>query len=263
MLKYNLKYSLTEAALLFKTSNETIKKWCYHFSEYLGKAANPPRGTSREFNLDDIRVFGHIVQYWENHPDFENIKYGLNSNNHYNDDQIDEFLLLNTPFIIDLPEDLDESWRHGVLFVGISEFGDTFVLAKSYKLAGDRLIEASLENDEPRDLYAPAIFNYRHAVELYIKAIVGKHKQTHNLLTLLEKLKTYLKNEFNSDLPEWLENVIITFHDFDPYGTTLRYGGASGMEEMFINFVQLKKLMEMLAKAFQNIRYHQGFTDGN
>jgi len=35
------------------------------------------------------------------------------------------------------------------------------------------------------------------------------------------------------------------------------------MEEMFINFVHLKKLMEMLAQSFQNIRYHQGFTNGS
>jgi hypothetical protein len=262
MLKYSLKYSFAEAAQLFKTDNETIKKWCYHFSEYLSKAANPAKGTPREFNLEDIRVFGYILQYWEDEPDFENIKYGLNSNSHHDDFLIDEFILLNTPFIIDLPEDIDESWRHGVLFIGISEFGDTFVLAKSYKMAGDRLTEASLENDEPRDLYAPVMFNYRHAVELYIKAIIGKHKQTHNLLTLLEKLKMCLKKEFNTDLPKWIENIIITFHDFDPYGTTLRYGGNSSMEEMFINFNHLKSLMQLLAKAFQNIRFHQGFTNG-
>jgi HEPN domain-containing protein len=262
MIKYNLRYSTAEVAKLFKVTNDTIKKWCYHFSEYLSKAANPTKGAPREFNFEDIRVFGYIVQYWEDDPDFENIKYGLNSNSHHDDFLIDEFLLLYTPFIIDLPEDIDESWRHGVLFVGISEFGDTFVLAKSYKLAGDRLIEASLENDEPRDLYAPAIFNYRHAVELYIKAIIGKHKQTHNLLTLLEKLELFLKKEFNTDVPEWLKNIIITFHDFDPYGTTLRYGGNSSMEEMFINFNHLKSLMGMLAKAFQNMRIHQGFTNG-
>jgi hypothetical protein len=232
------------------------------FFRIFGKEANPTKGTPREFSLEDIRVFGYILQYWEDEPDFENIKYGLNSNSHHDDFLIDEFILLNTPFIIDLPEDIDESWRHGILFVGISEFGDTFVLAKSYKLAGDRLIESSLENDEPRDLYAPAIFNYRHAIELYIKAIIGKHKQTHNLVTLLEKLKTYLKEEFSTDLPEWLENIIVTFHDFDPYGTTLRYGGNSSMEEMFINFNHLKSLMGLLAKAFQNIRIHQGITNG-
>ena len=103
MLKYNLKYSLAEAAQLFKTDNETIKKWCYHFSDYLSKGANPTKGTPREFNLEDIRVFGYIVQYWDDDPDFENIQYGLNSNTHHDDFLIDEFLLLNTPFIIDLP----------------------------------------------------------------------------------------------------------------------------------------------------------------
>jgi hypothetical protein len=227
----------------------------------LSKSANPTKGTSRQFTIKDIRVFGYIVQYWEEEPDFENIKYGLNSNSHHDDTLVDEFILLNTPFIIELPEDIDETWRHGVLFVGISEFGDTFVLAKSYKLAGDRLIEVSLKNDESRELYAPAIFNYRHAVELYIKAIIGKHKQTHNLLTLLEKLKIYLKEEFNAELPNWLVNIITTFHDFDPYGTTLRYGGNSSMEEMFINFNHLKSLIQLLAKAFQNIRFNQYLPD--
>ncbi|WP_342648244.1 HEPN domain-containing protein [Mucilaginibacter sp. CSA2-8R] len=257
-----MKYTIAEVARLFQIEINTVKKWCYHFSEYLSKGANPAKGIYRQFSLEDIRVFGHIIQYWEEQPDFENIKHGLNSNCHHDDTFIDEFILLNTPFIINLPEDIDESWRHGVLFVGISEFGETFLLAKSYKLAGDRLIELSLKNDESRELYAPAIFNYRHSVELYIKAIIGKHKQTHNLLTLLEKLKIYLKEEFNAELPDWLANIIMTFHDFDPYGTTLRYGGNSSMEEMFINFNHLKSLMQLLANAFQNIRFNQGLPDG-
>ncbi|MDO3641353.1 HEPN domain-containing protein [Mucilaginibacter sp. L3T2-6] len=262
MLKYNLKYSLADAARLFKVDKDIVKKWCYYFSEYLSKNANPTKGTPREFNLEDIRIFGYILQYWEDEPDFENIKYGLNSNSHHDDFLIDEFILLNTPFVIEPPEDIDESWKHGILFVGLSEFADTFFLAKSYKLAGDRLIEASLENEERLNLYPAAIFNYRHAVELYIKAVLGSHLQTHNLLTLLEKLKDYLKKEFNASLPEWLGNIVITFHDFDPYGTTLRYGGNPTMEEVFINFNHLKSLMERLAQAFQNIRFHQGLPDG-
>jgi hypothetical protein len=34
MLKNNLKYSVAEAARLLEVDNDTIKDWCYHFSDY-------------------------------------------------------------------------------------------------------------------------------------------------------------------------------------------------------------------------------------
>lgn len=61
---------------------------------------------------------------------------------------IDELIKEITPLFIELPEDADETWTHGVLFDGLTEYTDGFILANSFKLAGDRLIETALENRE-------------------------------------------------------------------------------------------------------------------
>ena len=65
-----------------------------------------------------------------------------------------------TPLFREPPDDLDESWRHGTLIGGMSEFGDTFALAESFKHAGDMLVDAALSNDEAYELICPIIYNY-------------------------------------------------------------------------------------------------------
>ena len=135
---------------------------------------------------------------------------------------IDDLILKLSPFVFDYHDKIDESWRHGVLFGGLSEFSDTFYLANSYKLAGDELIGVALKNEAPWDLFCPAVYNYRHATELYLKSVFGSSKQTHNLKTLFEKFKKSIKEKYEQDCPDWFTNIVITFDTFDPYGTTFR-----------------------------------------
>jgi HEPN domain-containing protein len=262
MLKYDLKYSVAEVAKILEVDNELIKTWCYHFSSYLSSGAVPTKGVARKFELEDLRVFGYILIFWEDDPDVESIKMGLNSNDHQDNLLIGRFLSLNTPFLTEPSQNIGENWKNGILVSGFSEFGDNFYLAKSYKLAGDRLIEAALANNESAELYAPAIFNYRQSVELYMKAILGKYEKSHDLSSLLKKLKVYLKNEFNILPPTWFEDTVLTFNELDPSGTIMRYGGHCSMEEMFIDFDHLKSLMSLMSKIFQDFRLHQGFTNG-
>ena len=165
-----------------------------------------------------------------------------------------------TPLFIDPPDDIDETWKHGIVFGGLAEFADTFYLANSYKIAGDRLIDTALKNEEAWELFCPAVYNYRHATELYMKAITGKYKHSHDLLYLFGKLKKLLEEEFNTTIPNWFKNIIVAFNDFDPGGTTFRYGGYLEKGEMFIDFIQLKTLMDWLSQSFENIRKHQGFS---
>lgn len=79
-------------------------------------------------------------------------------------------------------------------------------MADSFQLAGDRLVDTARENYEERELFQPAIFNYRHATELYIKAVIGE-EINHNLNELLQKLKAILKVEFGAVPPEWFVNI--------------------------------------------------------
>ena len=253
-----MKFSVGEIAKILQVEKELVKTWSYKFSEHLSSAANPSKGTPRIFELQDLRVMAYVLMYWEDDPDIESIKIGLNSSSHYEIDLIDNLISQITPLFTEPHENIDETWKHGIVFSGLAEVADMFELAKSYKLAGDRLIDIALENEEGRELFYPAIYNYRHATELYIKSIIGKYKRSHNLLYLFDQLKEKIKTEFNESIPEWFENIIIAFNDFDPQGTSFRYGGNLGMDEMFADFNQLKLLMNRVSESFINIRKHQG-----
>ncbi len=233
-----------------------IKTWTNTFSDYLSSEAVPSKGITRQFNADDIRVFAYVSTYWEDDPDIENIRSGLNSNDHY-EYPYNELIIQATPLFRDPPEDLDETWKNVVLFGGMAEFGDRFELANSYKLAGDKLVEAAIDNEEPFELICPIIYNYRHATELYLKETIGATTKGHDLLLLLQKFKTLLKNEYRIEAPEWFENIILVFHEFDSNSTTFRYGGSIKTDEIFVDIKHVKILMGWLAESFKKIKDHK------
>lgn len=258
---YKLKFSVADAAAILNVEKKLIKDWAYFFSDYMGQHANPAKGLAREFRVEDIRVMAYVLMFWEEEPDITYIKQGLNSNSHYENEAINNLIIGITPFFIEPPEDIDENWKHGVVFSGLAKFADTFYLANSFKLAGDRIVESALKEKEAWELFCPAVYNYRHAIELYMKAITGHYEDRHNLIRLYRKLEKLLKKDFNETPPKWFYSVIVAFADFDPGGTTFRYGGDVGDNEVFVDFRQLKRLMGWMAQSFQNIRMHQGMSD--
>jgi hypothetical protein len=256
ILKYDMRFGVSEVARLFKVDRDLVKKWAYHFSEYLSAEATPAKGTPRVFSAEDLRVLAYIYMYWEEQPDFEEIKFGLNTDSHF-EEPYDEFLATVTPLFQELPENLDEGWRHGAVISGMVEGGDTFSLAESYKLAGDKLVDAATSVDEAYELSYPVIYNYRHAAELYLKATVHPYREDHDLSWLLQEFKKVLKSEFNSTLPQWFENIILAFNDFDPDSTTFRYGGFPSFSEIWVDLVHMRTLMGWLAESFQKIRHRR------
>jgi len=252
MINYSMKYGVSETARLFYVDREILKTWAHVFSAYLSSEANPGKGKVRQFFIDDIRVFAYVYMYWEDDPDIENIKYGLNSNNQFEYETIDNFIIGIRPLFRVMPADIDETWR-GVVFGGEFELGDIFTTADSFKLAGDKLVEIAHKHYEERELFQPAIYNYRHATELYIKAIIGE-EINHNLRDLTEKLKIMLKTEFNSVLPEWFENIILAFDYSDPNGTAFRYGNTVPKDELYADMRHIKLLMSWLSESFKRIK---------
>lgn len=263
MVNYKMKFYVSDAARILNVEKTVIKDWTYFFADYMSKGANPQKGITREFQIEDIRVMAYALTLWEDNPDVEYIKMGLNSNQHYEDERIDDLIVELTPIFIEPPENLDEAWRHGALFSGLAKYGDTFYLANSYKRAGDRLVEVALKDEEPWALFCPAIYNYRHAMELYLKAITGHYDARHNLQKLYNKLEKLITKEFDEPIPEWFQNVFDVFHEFDPGGTSFRYGGDINGDEVFVDFQQLKLLMDKTAKILQKIRTRQGLPDAS
>ncbi len=216
-------------------------------------------------------MLAYVSAHWEDDPDLESIEAGLNCDEH-RQEPYDTVLAQVTPIFQEPPEELDETWRHGSLIGGICEGAfDTFSLADSYKLAGDMLVDAVPSKAEAYELVYPIVFNYRHAVELYLKAILSskgrKRKpkgQKHNLGSLLQKLQGLLTSEYRTDAPEWLKNLILTFNDFDPGSTTFRYGDSGVVSrstgdggEFWVDLPHLKRSMGWLAESFQRIRHAQ------
>lgn len=231
----------------------------YIFSGYLSAGANPEKGTPRQFTIDDVRVFAYILMYWEDEPDIEYIKLGLNSSSQFEYDSIDNLITFITPLFRAMPEDIDETWR-GVVFGGEFELGDIFSTADSFKMAGDKLVKIAHKNHEERELFQPAIYNYRNATELYIKSITGD-EINHNLNDLLLKLKAVLTNEFNTSPPEWVENIIKSFHYSDPKGVAFRYGITEPKEELYADMHQVKTLMNWLSASFKRIKVERVKAD--
>lgn len=254
------KFTVAKVSQIFKVDRDTVTKWAYEFSSYLGADANPPKGNAREFKLEDIRIMAYIYTEWEDSPDIECIKIGLNNNYQYEHPHIDDLITSLTPLFSEPPEDLDEIWKHGVIYSGLASLVDMLTLARSYKLAGDRLIGAALDNEEAVDLQYSIMFNYRHSIELYLKVITGKYERSHNLLSLYNNLKKQLKADYNANPSEYFENVILGFNKYDPNGTAFRYGEESNNHEVFIDFRLLKKMMGWLCDSFQNILYRKGVT---
>jgi len=131
MVNYSAEFTVSQVADIFKIEKDLIKKWSYIFSDYLNPKANPPKGISRKFTRNDINVFASILLSWEDDPDIEAIKYGLNSND-YSDYPFDELKTQVTPFFQEPPDDIEEYCERGVLFGGLSEHSDIFFLSNSY-----------------------------------------------------------------------------------------------------------------------------------
>jgi hypothetical protein len=252
-----MKFTVADVANNLKVEKDLVKKWAFEFSDYLSPKANPSKGKQREFQMEDIRVMAFISLYWEENPDIEHIKSGLNSNSQQDNFLIDELIIQLTPLFMDPPANINETWTHGIIFGGLSQIDDAFFLAKSYKLAGDRLIDAALQTEENWELFCPAIYNYRHATELYLKAVTKNRERSHDLVYLYAKLIELVKDKYNSTPPDWLGKLIEAFNDFDPTGTAFRYGSNTNGNEVWVDFNHLKKLMGWLDESFSNIKKHE------
>jgi hypothetical protein len=249
----SIQFTVAKAAEILKVDKQLIKKWAYHFANYLSKEANPAKGITRLFSVDDIRVFAYVSYYWEDEPDFECINIGLNREEHH-EYPYNELITILRPIFREVPDNIEEKTSSDVLIMGLSEEADLFYLANSYKVAGDALIESAIENDNAYELIYPIIYNYRHAIELYLKDAIINRKKKHNLITPLQELKDILKRDFNAEIPEWFRNVIVSFSEYDPEGKAFRYGLKLPQYETYVDLHHLRDIMGQFGKAFQTIR---------
>ena len=250
-LNYSLFYGVSELSQILNVDRDTIKKWAYLFANYLSDGANPTKGSMRQFSFDDVRVFTYINWYWEDEPDVESIKIGLNRLEHH-DLPYGEVEASARPIFREVEESSIERGSAGL--GGMFDSVDKFTLAGLYRFAGDLLVDSAIKNNEESELLYPIIFTYRHAIELYLKAIIGREEITHDLIELNKKFKEILKSNFNTTPPRWFDNVIIALNDFDPRGVVFRYGEQTYKDEMIVDLSYLRMMMEWISESFLLIK---------
>jgi hypothetical protein len=156
------------------------------------------------------------------------------------------------------PDEINETWRHGALLGGILFNVDTALsVADAFKLAGDMLVDKILSSDiEAYEIVYPVLYNYRHCLELYLKALL-KGERGHDLSKLTVKLEEYIQRQFKANLPSWFKKWILEFDEFDQRSDMFRYADkyiesrhTKDMGEFWIDFVALRKIMALYQEAF-------------
>lgn len=250
--------NVSQTARILGVDVQQVKTWAWLFKEYLSSQANPAKGCPRAFTDSDVLALVHVAMHWEEHPDMEAIQIGLNREDHH-DDEYREILYRNTPILQEPPEDLDETWRHGIFLNGggVDEYLE---LARNYRQSVEALLNSALKSGEPRDWGYPVLFAYRHTLELYLKVIGEIEEFTHSLKDCILLVEKRHGQRIGSPVREW----IIEFDNIDPGGTAFRYAddqaGTLKYAEFWVDFVQLKFAMSHVFRMLDDAILRAGVT---
>ena len=158
----------------------------------------------------------------------------------------------------EVPDDIDEYAHHGTLVGGMAGFyWRNIKLADAYKLAGDILLEQMIENlDDMDEVIYPALFNYRQALEVYLKSCLTEFKNIHDLKILLDGLHKELSILGISDTASEIESTLLEFHYYDSKSTFFRYEDKKLNQliningEFWVNFHLLRSKMDLVQNYF-------------
>lgn len=251
--------TVAEIARLLEVEKDLVKKWCFEFGEYLSTSA-AAKGKIRFFDETDLRTLALISYYWEDSPDYEDIRSHLNSKT-YNEDFYVEFSELNTGIFkktdhYDIPG--KEAWKRGILFaVDTHEFTQVGI-ARSYKRAADALVSTAKDSLATFDLAYPIFYTYRHTLELYLKILSEHNHEIDRERHDLNKLIDTIEEKYQEKFPMWIRDRLFDFHSIDPGSTAFRYiegdvGIITGSDEIWIEFRHLQLVMDKLCGIFENV----------
>jgi HEPN domain-containing protein len=108
--------------------------------------------------------------------------------------------------------------------------GDEFIptrieMAQQYFDAAHLLLE-SIKRGEWEDykLVSPALFLYRHSLELLVKGLLGVSPRTHDLSELADRLEAVSVERWGRSMPTWIISRLKEIAAIDPGSTAFRYG---------------------------------------
>lgn len=165
---------------------------------------------------------------------------------------------LHRPIFEDCPDWVGEQgFDFGLLVVGMGSM-EGIEVARAFAEAGDRLLDAALKNRESWEAGYPVLFCYRHALELYLKAVAPCAKKKHGLKDLWDALRPHLEGRYRDDQIEWLGARIMEFHSIDPRSTAFRYHDTrpQGHPELWVDYHHLKEKVRIVFQAMERVGLH-------
>ena len=166
------------------------------------------------------------------------------------------------PVFQDLPDGISEDWTHGVVIGGMATETSDIVVAEAYWWAAQQLIEPALRSKEPFLYSYPILFLIRHALELYLKAILQPPKLDHNLVPLIEELDLLMQGKFGQKIPPEFRADLEMLATIDPNGMSFRYTtvkskhGVSWVSlpgELWVPLENLRRRMTIIFDGLQNV----------
>ena len=133
-------------------------------------------------------------------------------------------------------------------------------LGQQYFDAATILIEAIRRGEcEDYRLANPALFLYRHWIELTIKSLIGSGVKGHDLGDLAEMFESTVTERFGEEVPSWITARLKEMAAIDPGSTAFRYGenydrqrkaDVSVDGEIYVDLGHLQAVMAALNAAF-------------
>ena len=127
------------------------------------------------------------------------------------------------PIFQEVPEELTEDWTHGVLVGGMATEASDVAVADAFICAAEELIQPAIRSGEAWRFTYPILFLVRHAIEIYLKAILKPQKLNHQLGPMVAELKERLRAVARRKLREDITNDLEALARIDPTGTSFRY----------------------------------------
>lgn len=142
-------------------------------------------------------------------------------------------------------------------------------LPVGYKRAGDILIQNALaDRSDSKNLVFPALFNYRHYIELALKGIIEKHgvfadvsfgTKNHKLPELWQlyvKIAKAFNNDCSDDATKAVAACIDEFDSLDPNSSAFRYtqkldGNTVALPHDGLDLMQLHDVMNGIENFFE------------
>lgn len=246
--------TIGDVARLLDIDRDIIKGWLKEFREHLSESTRPAAGQTRLFTEADTLALALISEFWEDDPDLENIHAMLNSGEQHSERYV-EAVRLNTPVFQEVPDDLDETWTHGVLLSSMY-LRPMIEVARAYKYAADELVKEALSHQEPHLLDYPIFFTYRHTLELYLKLILDDPTQAKDVGHDLGRLIRAVETKLGGQVSNWTRSRLHEFNDIDPASDLFRYADRSPEHsrhvEIWVDLCQLKSVMDRLCEAFES-----------